>query len=278
MSGRPQFDREYIEAEFERIAEELESRVTVYLIGGGAMSFRDLKDATKDIDLVVTEVEEFERLVATLSQMGYEEIVEPGEAYQRLGAKLVVQNDDGCQIDLFNKQIANKLLFSSEMASRSDELLDEGHLSVRTASLEDIFLFKSVAERPDDIDDMSALVRTDLEFEVIADEIANQIELLGSEYFTTVVSESLERLEKRHGLQTPLDEIIIEYHQRFTEGWELLLALDEDTPRPIPDLAEELDLDEKKIERSFEYLKGFDYAAEVPGGLIDTGKRGKFKR
>lgn len=278
MSGRPQFDREYIEAEFKRIAEELESRVSVYLVGGGAMSFRDLKDATKDIDLVVTEVEEFERLVATLTQMGYKEIVEPGEAYQCLGAKLVVQNDDGCQIDLFNKQIANKLLFSSGMASRSDELLDEGHLSVRTASLEDIFLFKSVAERPDDVDDMAALVRTDLEFEVIADEIANQIELLGSEYFTTVVSESLERLEDRHGLQTPLDEIIIEYHQRFTEGWELLLALDENTPRPVLELVEELDLDEKEIERRFEYLKGFDYAAEVPGGLVDTGKRGKFKR
>lgn len=57
MSGRPQFGRKYIEAEFERIASELESAVTAYLVGGGAMAFRELKDTTKDIDLVVTEDE-----------------------------------------------------------------------------------------------------------------------------------------------------------------------------------------------------------------------------
>lgn len=278
MSGRPQFDRQYIEDEFERIAGVLDSGVTVYLVGGGAMSFRDLKDATKDIDLVVTEIAGFKRLLSTLTQMGYEEVVEPGEAYQRLGAKFVVQNADGCQIDLFNKQIANKLIFSPGMVARSDELLNEGHLAVRMASLEDIFLFKSVAERPDDIDDMAALVRTDLEFEVIENEIAKQVDILESEYFTTVVSESLERLEDRHGLQTPLDEIIIEYHRRFTDGWELLLALDQDTPRPVAELGEELDLGEDEIERRFEYLEGFGYAIRDQEGIIDTGKRGKFKR
>ena len=50
---RPTFDREYIENEFRRIGEGLSEPLTVYLIGGGAMSLRDLKGATKDIDLVV---------------------------------------------------------------------------------------------------------------------------------------------------------------------------------------------------------------------------------
>lgn len=189
MSGRPQFGREYIEAEFEKIASELESAVTAYLVGGGAMAFRDLKDTTKDIDLVVTEDEQFERLLTTLRGMGYEELREPGEEYQRLEAKLVVRNDDGCQIDLFNKQIADKLLFSQGMETRSEDLRNEGHLSVRMASLEDIFLFKSVAERPDDIDDMATLIQTELDFDEIEDEIAAQVELLGSEYFTTIVSD-----------------------------------------------------------------------------------------
>lgn len=278
MSGRPQFDRKYIEAEFERIASELESAVTAYLVGGGAMAFRELKDTTKDIDFVVTEDEQFEHFLTTLPGMGYEELREPGEEYQRLGAKLVVRNDDGCQIDLFNKQIADKLLFSQGMETRSEDLRNDGQLSVRMASLEDIFLFKSVAERPDDIDDMATLIQTELDFDVIEDEIAAQVELLGSEYFTTVVSESLERLDDRHEIQTPLDEVIIEYHQRFTDGWELLIGLDRDTPRSVSELATELNLDATEIERRFEYLKRFGYASRTSEGLIDTGKRGRFKR
>lgn len=242
------------------------------------MSFRELKDTTKDIDLVVTDEEEFKRLLATLRGMGYEELREPGEEYERLGAKLVVRNDDGCQIDLFNKQIADKLIFSQGMERRSEVLHDVGYLSVRMASLEDVFLFKSVAERADDIDDMATLIQTELDFDEIEDEIAAQVELLGSEYFTTVVSESLARLDERYEIQTPLDELIMEYHRRFTEGWELLVKLTQEKPRTISELAEELDLDETEIQRRFEYLNTFGYASRVSEGLIDTGKRGKFKR
>ncbi len=50
---RPIFGREYIEDEFQRIGEGLSEPLTVYLIGGGAMSLHDLKGSTKDIDLVV---------------------------------------------------------------------------------------------------------------------------------------------------------------------------------------------------------------------------------
>jgi len=47
---RPTFGHEYIENEFQRIADGLTAPLTVYLIGGGAMSLCDLKGATKDID------------------------------------------------------------------------------------------------------------------------------------------------------------------------------------------------------------------------------------
>jgi len=52
---RPTFGREYIENEFQRGADGLSAPLTVYLIGGGAMALRDLKGATKDIDLVVSD-------------------------------------------------------------------------------------------------------------------------------------------------------------------------------------------------------------------------------
>jgi hypothetical protein len=59
---RPTFGREYIENEFQQIAAGLSDPLTVYLIGGGAMSLRDLKGATMDIDLVVADGDAYGQL------------------------------------------------------------------------------------------------------------------------------------------------------------------------------------------------------------------------
>jgi hypothetical protein len=40
---RRRFDSGYIESELRRVGRQLEAELTVYLIGGGAMSFRGLK-------------------------------------------------------------------------------------------------------------------------------------------------------------------------------------------------------------------------------------------
>ena len=47
------FNRRYLQNEFEKLNRLLTEKVTLYLIGGGAMSFFGLKDATKDIDVIV---------------------------------------------------------------------------------------------------------------------------------------------------------------------------------------------------------------------------------
>jgi len=62
MTPRPQFDAAYIEAELQELGAALNTEVTAFLIGGGSMAFRGLKDTTKDIDLVVTTEVEFDRI------------------------------------------------------------------------------------------------------------------------------------------------------------------------------------------------------------------------
>ena len=71
---RPTFGREYIENEFRRIGDGLSKPLTVYLIGGGAMSLRDLTGATKDIDLVVPDGDAYGQLWAVLMDLGYAEV------------------------------------------------------------------------------------------------------------------------------------------------------------------------------------------------------------
>lgn len=129
MTSRPRFDSGYIRDELSRIAAALRTDVTAFLVGGGAMSFRNLKDTTKDIDLVITDETEYERLLGVLNDIGYREVTDLGEEYSRLGARHCVKNEDGCQIDLFYKQLADKLFFSSEMEERSEEFLSEQSLT-----------------------------------------------------------------------------------------------------------------------------------------------------
>ena len=214
MSFRTQFDRDYIETELNRIAERLQTAVTAYLIGGGAMSLRDLKDTTKDIDLVISNEEAYSRLLGTLHELDYEEVTDLGDEYDKLGARHCVRNEDGCQLDLFHRQIAGKLILSDGMQARSEEFLSTQYLDVEIVSLEDIFLFKCVAERPDDIGDMATLIQTGLDFDTIEREIAAQADLIGGERFATVISGSLEELDEQEGIQTPLDDTIHEYYER----------------------------------------------------------------
>lgn len=79
---------------------------------------------------------------------------------------------------------------------------------------------------------------------MIEEELERQGEFLGGEFFITVISESLERLNESERIQTPLDDVVRESYQRYMEGYELRMQLTEDSPRSVSDLAAELGVSE----------------------------------
>jgi hypothetical protein len=69
------------------------------------------------------------------------------------------------------------------MESRSQLLETSGHLTVEIMSPEDVFLFKAVAGRTGDIEDMNTLTQTGLDFDTVLEELQTQTELLDEEVF-----------------------------------------------------------------------------------------------
>jgi hypothetical protein len=74
MTQRRSFDRNYLQQEFDKLNAIAKQPMTLYLIGGGTMAFYGLKDATKDIDIILTNHKDLNNLKAALDAMGYKEL------------------------------------------------------------------------------------------------------------------------------------------------------------------------------------------------------------
>lgn len=171
--------REAIEDEFQSMDEGLAHELTVYLMGGGAMTLRGLKNGTKDLDLLVASRSDFDRLRELLYDRGYEKVEDPVDEYASLGAALILDKDGECRFDLFDRKVIQKLELSDRIKDRAEEVFNGSSIRVRALSNEDIFLFKGVAGRARDPDDMAQVVQAEqgVDFEVIAAEFQAQLPL-----------------------------------------------------------------------------------------------------
>lgn len=264
---RPQFDAAYIRDELERLGDHLTEPITAYLLGGGAMVFRDLKTGTKDIDLVVASGDDLANLTGALAHAGYDLVRDPGVAYAELGAQRIFENDDGCRYDVFNQQVVGKLVLTTTMKQRSQPFLNAAEFEVRLVSPEDIFLFKSVAGRVDDIEDMYTILQTGLNFDVIEAELDIQIERTDGELFVTHINEALLEMEERFGVRAPLQDRVSAITDRVYEEVAVVHALEESETVSKQELSERIPLNEDELTDVLARLteKG---VTEIDGGRI----------
>ncbi len=129
-------------------------------------------------------------------------------------------------------------------------------LTVRLVSNEDIFLFKLIAGRDDDIEDMNMLVQAGLDYDVVRMALEAQIDQLGDDKFATFANEALVDLEERYGVTTPIEDRVQELTTRYYRGLEVLQALDE--AMTAEELAADLELDVADVRERVAYLAEFD--------------------
>ncbi|RLI43770.1 hypothetical protein DRO69_08885 [Candidatus Bathyarchaeota archaeon] len=203
------FDKKYLLDEFEKVASDISKPLSIFIIGGGGLAFYGLKEATKDIDVVVQTPEELNVLKQTLMKLGYST---PGpnlitKAYREMQANEILENEDGFRWDIFVGQVCKALIFSEAMRSRSTEIYKKGFLTIFLASKEDIFFFKEVTEREADLDDMRLLAESGLNWDIIDQECQSQSALTGR-LWENALYQKLIDLKEKHHIETPIEKVI----------------------------------------------------------------------
>jgi len=194
---------EAIKAFLEEFDSWLSEPVTVYLLGGSAMTVRGLKDQTEDIDLAVGVVSEFEHVYQTLRSQGFTVVDEPTESFEGVGTTVELQHDErGFRIDLFERQIVGKVWITDRMHDRAEEFWTERYVTAFILSDADMFLLKAVSGgdlasgRRRDIEDMRKYAQRGLDYESILTEIDEQ------RPFNTGTTEAQQIRDRSHPLFT----------------------------------------------------------------------------
>ncbi|WP_049979455.1 DUF6036 family nucleotidyltransferase [Halolamina rubra] len=264
MTRESKLDDYGIRRQFSELASILDEQVTVYLIGGGALTLEELKPATKDIDLIVRETAELDRLYAALESEGYAVPDEIDQEYEELEAAFILQNGKR-RFDVFDEQVAGVLKLSPGMIDRSEHLFDEGPLTVQRVSLEDIFLFKAVANRDDDVDDMVTLAQAGVDDETVLDEIDTQLSILADDGFVRSMKYKMERLADE-GFDLDIQDEIEALHEQSSSADDVRQCIrtlaeteyTDDLYDGVPEWRIEQELGADTTRRGIEWLKRID--------------------
>jgi hypothetical protein len=197
-----QFEEKYIDKELNEIGKRIKKQINIYLIGGASMSFRNLKESTKDIDIVFANKEDCDIFRDALFGAQYYEPITIKSEYKELEAIKIYENKDGFTLDLFIKHVLRKLEITNSMIKRSELHKIYGNLSVYLLSKEDIFLFKGLASenRHRDLDDMRVLY-PNLKWDAIVQELESQKR---SEFLREWFVRRLEKFIETYGLDVPI--------------------------------------------------------------------------
>jgi len=247
------FDSNYIEIELKNINKHLNKQINIYIFGGGAMSFYDLKTATKDIDVLLPSEAEASSLIKALYKSGYNKIEIKDPIYIKMKTREIIENTDGFRWDIFVNKICGGLTFSEEMQKRSKKYKEFEKVKTYLVSPEDIFILKSVTSRPRDREDMFTLFSHGLNVEIIKKEIQKQTKLDENKAWLSYFFVGLDELVSEYNVIFPdYNEFLKLAEEEMLE--KLILEFIQKKPRSLNDLASIFKCDKNEIKQILEDL------------------------
>ena len=179
---------------FLNISRQLKREIIAFAIGGTAMMFYNLKDSTKDIDLVFVSNEDRKEFIAAAKKAGWTnfnaEVIYGERKNIPIMLKLIEE-----RLDLFLHEVID-FTFSKEMQKRAAIIRQfEKNLIIKVADYHDIILMKCATDRIKDIDDARAIIANkEINWQIILKEAKNQLSL-GNEKALMELGRFLEKLQ-----------------------------------------------------------------------------------
>ena len=251
----------------EALGEQLEAPLDVYLLGGGNLILRGLKDSTKDVDLVVEDGQTFGAVAETLQDQGYEERGDLEAAYAHLDSSIVLEKEGFPRWDIFVTTVAGQLQLTEAMIERCDQSFEYGNLHVHLLSPTDMFRFKSITERAGDLEDVAVIGKqADLDWDEVFEEIKTQAARTG-QLVSFAVLDTLDILEERHDIIAPITARLVSYCLENA----VLVSLE--TPKTIEDLREELAFPDHQMYNKLRKLEAEGEITVDRSGRLNTYQR-----
>ncbi|MBE3139614.1 MAG: hypothetical protein IMZ53_03420, partial [Thermoplasmata archaeon] len=167
---------DYIKNEFMHIDKRLKKSIDIYLIGGCALSYYGVKDATKDIDVLFKNQYDCAAFFNAITELGYETAEQYFPPVVQMEGAFYIHKGDEIWIDLFVHTVMNKFELSTTIRQRAMKTdISMKKLNVYCLNTHDIFLFKSITPRVRYENDlMLLLTKTTVDFHIIHEEIKRQ--------------------------------------------------------------------------------------------------------
>jgi hypothetical protein len=208
MAEVKKFDEKDLEEALRKVGSELHRKISIYLIGGCAMTFMGRKAATKDVDIIFSSTKDIRDFASAMEKIGFVYVQEPGKEYDALGAWVIMEDSKGMRFDLFDRQVCRALEISRNMHARATQYKDFGNLKVYLMSPEDILLFKGVTEREADLDDMRILAERGLEWKTVQKECLSQKQ---SGKWAYMLGTKLLELKSKFGIDAPIIRTLMDH-------------------------------------------------------------------
>lgn len=187
---------------FRKVGECVEKPMAAYLLGGGAMCFRNQKAGTKDLDLVFGSNGDCAFFAATLEKLGFVQQRLLEWEYEEMKAAGIWRNKSDERLDLFVKSVCGAISLSEAMKKRAELLGNFGNLTVMMVSNEDVILFKGITARSRDADDIVGVVRSaKINWQVILRECIAQSRKTA---WHGIFYNKLAEIKDKHGVDSPI--------------------------------------------------------------------------
>lgn len=184
------------------ISRKLKEKITCYAIGCTAMMFLNLKDNTKDIDLVFDNIKDRNKFIKALENLEFKKLESSILYGKKPNQPELLKRSEEERIDLFLPEVIS-FVFSNNSINRADKTRQFGeNLIIKIADVHDLIFMKHTTDRAKDTTDIiSILKNSNIDWNIILEETKNQIGL-GKQRAALDLGVFLENLEAK-GISIP---------------------------------------------------------------------------